>query len=193
MGGGMGGGGQVDMNMIAAMIAQGMGGQQQAQQPININIPGGFGAGMPAPQPGMNPNDLMAAITKMLTARGVIQAGTDANGQPIPAGAAGSVFANPKEEFTRIAKIRSSLGLKYIGDAQLRELAYKYPTAFPTGPIGEALKQTLRESDAKAARNAPKIRADKKASDAANARVAADQQRRDDAMRTTTNRLLDQE
>ena len=193
MGGGMGGGGQVDMNMIAAMIAQGMGGQQQAQQPININIPGGFGAGMQPQQPGMNPNDLMAAITRMLTARGVIPQGTDEKGAFIPAGTAGSVFGDRKAEFKRIAQIRSSLGLTYIGDDQVRELAYKYPNGFPPGALGQALKQTLRESEAKAARNAPKIRADKKASDAAEARLAADQQRRDDAMRTTTDRMLGQD
>jgi len=193
MGGGMAGGGQVDMNMIAAMLAQGMGGQQQAQQPININIPGGFGAGMAAPQPGMNPNDLMAAITKMLTDRGVIQAGTDNTGKPIAPGQPGSVFNSIRAEQTRISQIRSTLGLKYIGDAQVRDLAYKYPNGFPAGPIGQALKQTLKESDAAAARRAPKNAADKKASDAANARIAADQKRRDDAMRTTTDRMLGQD
>jgi hypothetical protein len=135
----------------------------------------------------------MAAIMKALTARGVIPQGTDEKGAIIPAGSPGSVFGDRKAEFTRIAQIRSTLGLKYIGDDKVRELAYKYPTGFPPGPLGEALKQTLRESDAKAARNAPKIRADKKASDAAEARLAADQQRRDDAMRTTTNRMLGQD
>ena len=163
MGGGMGGGGQVDMNMIAAMIAQGMGGQQQAQQPININIPGGFGAGMQPQQPGMNPNDLMAAITKMLMARGVIPAGTNDAGKVIAPGQPGSVFGSIKEEQDRISQIRSSLGLKFIGDDQVRDLAYKYPKVFPPGPLGEALKQTLRESDAKAKRRVPQVIADEKA------------------------------
>lgn len=162
MGGGGGGGSQVDMGMIAAMLAQGMGqGQPAAQQPININIPAGFGMpggmGMPAQQPGINQNDLMAAITRMLTARGVIPQGTDETGAFIPAGKPGSVFPKISDEQTRISKIRSSLNLLHIGDDQVRDLAYKYPTGFPPGSLGQAIKQTLKESDAKAARAAPGV------------------------------------
>ena len=152
--------GQIDPNMLMQMMmAQGAGQQQQApqqQSPIVFSpqIFAGGQPGMMGGQPGMQGGTdqaaLMKAITDMLMSRGVIQRGTDAKGAYIPAGKAGSVFADIPLFTKRMGQIRSSLGLQFTPDKVIEDLAYKYPTGLPSGPEGELIKMNLKKTDARA-------------------------------------------
>lgn len=171
--------GGIDANaLMQMMMAQGMagGGQQApAQQAPIVFSPQIFAGGQPGMMGGgIDQATMLKAIMDALGRKGVVQTGTDASGNFIPVGQPGSSFPTQKALTDRISKIRSSLGLTYLSDDKARELAFKYPVAFPKGVEGDMLRATLKASEEAAAKKAPQIRRDAEITAKTAARIRED-------------------